>query len=69
MGPLTFAGVTCLTNLLKNFSTNLDFSGDFFLTYNLLAILSFRVGVPLILFFQGKFILSYCGDLFTILKF
>ena len=33
--------------------TNFDFLEDFFLTYNLLNIASFRIGVPSILFFSN----------------
>jgi hypothetical protein len=37
-----------LTNILMNF----DFSVDFSLTYNLLTVANFRIGVPSILFIE-----------------
>ena len=56
MGPLTFVTLVLLdksfdeflTNFFDKFLTNFDFSEDF-LTYNLLTIASFRIGVPSIL--------------------
>jgi hypothetical protein len=40
--------MTFLTNILMNF----DFSVDFSLTYYLLTVASFRIGVPSILFLR-----------------
>ena len=44
----------CLSNFLKNFLKN-------FLTYNLLTIASFRIGVPSILFLA-----TFEGDIFKL---
>ena len=41
-----------LTNYFTNILMNFDFSEDFSLTYYLLTVASFRIGVPSILFFQ-----------------
>ena len=53
-------------------NSNLDFSEFFFLTFNLLTIASFRIGVPSILFLKifnvfrlwdAKFVTIYCQKL------
>ena len=53
LGPNQFLGPICWTNLIKiltNILMNFDFSVDFYLTYNILTVPSFRIGVPSILF-------------------
>ena len=45
--------LTNLTKFLTNILTKFDFSVDFSLTYNLLTVASFRIGVPSILFFPS----------------
>ena len=46
-----------LTNYFTNILMNFDFSVDFSLTYYLLTVASFRIGVPSILFYPS---FEYC---------
>ena len=53
LGPKFFGPIfwTNLTKFLMNILINSDFSVDFSLTYNLLTVAKFRIGVPSILLY------------------